>query len=233
MIKETLFFGSTQNSYEPALFHGKTLLNHEPFAAVGKQLGLKQLVFVHQVHGTDGLVLTQAAAHKKTPSFVVEADYLLTNVPGIGLGVSTADCLPVVMFDPVKSVVGAIHAGWRGARSNIIGRAIERAQEEFGSCAADLEFHFGPSAHGCCYEVQSPFAHEFAAYPFAIKAFRKEGDRLYFDLPTFAALQLQSLGVKKINKHKDCTVCIPGYCSVRKNAYSPQRQMTVVTLANF
>ncbi len=242
MHSNQIFFGTAQHSYEPARFRGQTLVEHEPFAGVGKQLGLQQLLFLHQTHGTDGVVIKQSDGNFFSP-FVVDGDYLLTNMPGIGLGVSTADCLPVVMIDRVRSralsfdntqdergeVVGVIHAGWRGARSGIVEKVIERAQQEFGCQVEDLEFHFGPSAHGCCYEVQPPFKKEFSAYHFAQEAFKEKGGRLFFDLPKFAALHLESLGVQKIFLSEACTICMTGYCSVRKNANSPVRQMTVVT----
>lgn len=231
MADINMFFGAAEHGYEPALFRGRPVLPQEPFATVGKQLGLKQLIFCHQTHGTDGLIIKYV--RQEFPSFVIEGDYLITNLPNVGLGISTADCLPVVFVDPVRKVVGAIHAGWRGARSGILKKAIERAGDEFGCNIKDMEFHFGPSAQGCCYEVQPPFKDEFTAYPFAQQAFRHEGTKIYFDLPAFAALHLASLGAQKVYKSDACTICKPGYCSVRKSPGSALRQMTVVTITNF
>lgn len=82
-----------------------------------------------------------------------EFDALVTDVPGLFIGVYTADCLPVLMLDPVRKVVAAAHAGWRGSLMEISGKTVQKMVQVYGSRPADLHVALGPSIGPCCYEV--------------------------------------------------------------------------------
>jgi hypothetical protein len=77
----------------------------------------------------------------------------VTNLPGLALGVKTADCLPILCYDPKLKVIAAVHAGWRGSVSGILEKIIEKMNRHFGCTAQDLLLAFGPCIRTCCYKV--------------------------------------------------------------------------------
>lgn len=81
------------------------------------------------------------------------ADGHLTREPGVLLGVTVADCVPITLHAPGARVVGAVHAGWRSAAAGILERALHRLRDSFGVRPSDLDIHLGPSICGSCYEV--------------------------------------------------------------------------------
>jgi polyphenol oxidase len=94
---------------------------------------------------------------------VCKGDASATNTPGILLAIQTADCVPILLVDPRKRTVAAIHAGWRGTLARITQKAVGRLQYEFGSKPADLLAAIGPSIGPCCYEVAADFVTKFTA----------------------------------------------------------------------
>jgi purine-nucleoside/S-methyl-5'-thioadenosine phosphorylase / adenosine deaminase len=92
-----------------------------------------------------------------------KGDSSLTHTPGLLLGVQTADCVPILLVDPKKRVVAAVHAGWRGTLARITQKTIGRMQLEFGCRPADLLAALGPSIGPCCYEVGVELVAKFTA----------------------------------------------------------------------
>jgi len=90
-------------------------------------------------------------------------DGLVTNVPGMVLSVRVADCLPVLLADPVRRAVGVFHAGWRGTLARIVEKGVGELRRQFGSDPADLKAAIGPGIHRCCYEVSQDFRDQFAS----------------------------------------------------------------------
>lgn len=138
------------------------LLDDEPWLAHG--FGLKDIAIekylkalllrdahipqTHQTHGNDAHVLS-----KKNSREILEGDIFLSAEPGVVCWVRTADCLPILIADPKKKVVGAVHAGWRGTASKAVLAALDRLKKEWGSRPADLKVAFGPAIGGRCYRV--------------------------------------------------------------------------------
>jgi YfiH family protein len=115
------------------------------------------LVSLHQIH-SDVVRIFDA-----TPSKQCKGDALATNREALLLGVRTADCSPVLVVDSKKRVVAAIHAGWRGTLARIVAKTIGQIQMEFGSDPKDLIAAIGPTIGGCCYQVGTEVAADFAA----------------------------------------------------------------------
>ncbi len=113
------------------------------------------------------------------PDRPLVGDGLVTATPGLLLAVQTADCLPVIMVDRKKRVVGVFHAGWRGTVKRIVEKGVGEMQRWFGSKPTDLAVAIGPGVHNCCYtvgeEVRETFVSQFA---YAAKLFYevKESD---------------------------------------------------------
>jgi YfiH family protein len=97
------------------------------------------------------------------PQQPLAGDGLITDRPGILLSVRVADCLPVLLADPVRRAVGAFHAGWRGTLARIVEKGVGELRRQFGSDPADLKAAIGPGIHRCCYEVGEDFRDKFAA----------------------------------------------------------------------
>jgi YfiH family protein len=110
-----------------------------------------------QIH-SDAIHLFSAA-----PAHPCKGDASATNRPGLLLAVQTADCVPIIVVDPKKRAVAAIHAGWKGTLARITEKAVGRMRLEFGSKPADLLAGLGPSIGPCCYEVGAEFVTKFAA----------------------------------------------------------------------
>ncbi len=114
-----------------------------------------QLISLKQIH-SDVIHIINAA-----PAQPCQGDASVTNRPGLLLGVQTADCVPILLVDPKKRAVAAIHAGWRGTLQRIVVKAIGQLQMQFKSKPADLLAAIGPSIGGCCYEVGTEVATQF------------------------------------------------------------------------
>jgi len=113
------------------------------------------LISLRQIH-SDVIHFFKAA-----PAEPCQGDASATDRPGLLLGVQTADCVPILLVDPKKRAVAAVHAGWRGTLARIVVKAIGQMQMEFKTKPADLLAAIGPSIGACCYEVGTEVATQF------------------------------------------------------------------------
>jgi polyphenol oxidase len=109
----------------------------------------KQFVFPRQTH-SDNIAIVQSEYDTNSIS---DTDALITNEPGLFVCVQTADCVPILLFDPVKKVVAAVHAGWRGTVTKILGKTVQQMIEKFECQPSDIVAGIGPSIHMHAYEV--------------------------------------------------------------------------------
>lgn len=178
------------------------------------------LVTVHQVHSTR-VIANRGQVTRQDE----DADALIDNTPGLALGVKTADCVPVLLADPVHRAVAAIHAGWRGTAQQIVPAAIRSMAAEFGTRAADLHAAIGPSISRCCYEVGPEVAREFG--------FESAG-RVHLDLRAINSRQLQTAGVllPNISVSEACTMCDASnaYHSFRRDREAAGRMMSWIRI---
>jgi hypothetical protein len=140
-----------------------------------------------------------------------EADALVTNQRNLLLVVRTADCVPVLLVDHKTGVIGAAHAGWRGAIGGIVPRTIQTCVEKFGSEIGNLHVAIGPSIGPCCYEVDSPvIAPLHADYPAWQGVLQKTSDgKGMLDLKQFLWHQVLSSGIpeRQVERMEYCTRC--------------------------
>lgn len=112
--------------------------------------------------------------HSKEP---LSGDGLITATPGVLLGIQTADCLPVILVDAKRRVVGVLHAGWRGTVQRIVEKGVGEMQRCFGSRPRDLKAAIGPGIQGCCYEVGEEVRTKFESqFGYGAKLFREVKD---------------------------------------------------------
>jgi purine-nucleoside/S-methyl-5'-thioadenosine phosphorylase / adenosine deaminase len=112
------------------------------------------------------------------PASQLAGDGLITATPGLYLGIQAADCLPVILVDPKRRVVGVFHAGWRGTVKRIVEKGLGEMHRHFGSRPRDLKAAIGPGVHGCCYEVGAEVREKFQSqFSYAAKLFREVEER--------------------------------------------------------
>ncbi|MFA6476636.1 MAG: peptidoglycan editing factor PgeF [Candidatus Paceibacterota bacterium] len=144
-------------------------------------------------------------------------DGLITNVPGIILTITSADCLPIFFFDKNKEVIGLAHAGWRGVESNIVSKVIEKMRSKFGSNPKDITVNIGPHIKSCHFEIKDDLVEKFSQY----KDFITTSDGVTnLDLSAIVREQLKDCGVNpdSINISSECTYCLPDkYYSFRRD----------------
>lgn len=122
-------------------------------AAAAMQAQLSQIMRVKQVHGRTVRVLRRGEITTADATTRPEADAQVSNDPNLVLAVQVADCVPLLMADPVHGVAAAVHAGWRGTAAGIAAAAVEVMQREFDTKPADIIAAIGPSIGLCCYQV--------------------------------------------------------------------------------
>ena len=196
---------------------------YENYRRLGDAVGFtpEQTVFTHQTH-TD-IVARVGVSDRGWGLFrevEPERDGLYTNERGVALVCFTADCTPILLHDPVRHAVAAVHAGWRGTAKGIIARCIETMVREFNTDPADIEAAVGPCIGPCCFETgpevpeamlaaigaeAKPFIHRDTPSGFDDAA----GEKYHLDLKQLNALWLRRAGVRKIDLSTDCTRCQP------------------------
>lgn len=113
----------------------------------------ENLVFPRQIHSNLIRCVSFSDVHKLFSSVPYEADGLITSVPELPLIIFTADCIPVLLYDPTKKVIGAVHCGWRGSVANIAGEAVSKMHLYYGSEPSDICAAIGPGIGLCCFET--------------------------------------------------------------------------------
>jgi YfiH family protein len=190
------------------------------------------LVTLRQAHSNTVMVLTSPPDRGQPP----EADAMVTNVPGVVLGILTADCAPILFADPRAGVIGATHAGWKGAAGGIA-QATVLAMVGLGADPARIVAAIGPTISFANYEVGPQFAadllakHRDAANRVGLPA----GGREHFDLPGFIFDQLNGAGVGLVDDLAICTYADPkSYFSHRRATHEGSttgRQIAMIGLA--
>ncbi|MBU0618874.1 peptidoglycan editing factor PgeF [Patescibacteria group bacterium] len=180
---------------------------------LARQLKIKpqNIYEVKQAHSSKIIILDKTG-FKNYRS--VEADGLITNLPQVFLLIKTADCLPLLFYDPVKQVVAAIHSGWRGTTGKIFLLAVLKMINHFGCQAKDLLVGIGPSISSCCFEGKTMWQTELPEWqPFIFK----QNNQFHVDQPAFVKQQLIEGGIepKKISIIDECTSCMPQWFSHR------------------
>ncbi len=165
------------------------------------QIDAADLATVHQVHSTDVVKVTEAPCDG-----AATADAMVTAVPGHALAVLTADCQPVLFADAKAEVIGAAHAGWKGALNGILEATIE-AMERLGARRGKINAVIGPSISLEAYEVGPEFRAKFVDDDPTCEKFFAEGadDRFHFDLTGFGLMRLENAGIAAAEWIGECT----------------------------
>jgi len=186
----------------------------ENYRIITTSLGFQasDVVAVHQIHTDNIVVVDNDAVVTSTPHILGEADALITNIKGIALSIRSADCVPILLYDNVKKVVGAVHAGWMGTFMKSAPKAVKRMNEIYGSNPHDIRVAIGPAIGICCYEVDENFHVKFTSeYGNSInKYFRMQANgKPSCDLKAMNKAFLSEAGILEANISVSdlCTMC--------------------------
>lgn len=160
-------------------------------------------------------------------------DAMITNSPDIPLTVFSADCGVILLFDPARRAIGAVHAGWRGTAMGLVKKTVLSMTEAFGTEAKDLLCAIGPSIGQCCFETDDdvPAALREALGSDAEAFMVRHGNKWHIDLKSVNAWWLRGLGVQHIDICDHCTVCRPDlYWSHRRSGNARGVQAAMISL---
>jgi len=168
--------------------------------AEAMELAPEALISLHQVHSAG--VQTVSAPFADKP----QADAMVTATPGLGLAILTADCQPVLFADAKAGVIGAAHAGWKGARDGVL-EATLAAMENLGASRARISAVIGPCISQASYEVGQEFYETFTDDDPETRRFfaNGQGGRYLFDLPGYGLWRLRAAGVGLAEWTRHCT----------------------------
>lgn len=201
--------------------------------AVAAVLPGAQLATVYQVHSTDCVVAAAPWPLDARP----HADALVTDRPGLLLGIVTADCAPVLLADRTAGVIGAAHAGWKGAATGVTDQTIA-AMERLGAQRTRIVAAIGPCIAQASYEVDAAFAARLIAADPANAAHFRAGraDHCQFDLEGYVAMRLEAAGIGAVERLRQDTYSAPArFYSYRRAIHlgeaSYGHQLSLIALA--
>jgi polyphenol oxidase len=201
----------------------------------------KDLVIVGQVHGADvfeALPVHAGAGSSPDRPQAGYADALITEHPNLVLTTLHADCQPILLVDPERPAVAAIHAGWRGTVEDIVGATVRAMHDAYGSDPANILAYLGPGIGGCCNEVGPEVTAAWRAQakdlgPLAELAITRPGPKEHLDIPRANALLLQRAGLQPehLEVSAICTKCSTNeWFSHRGQGPTTGRQASMIML---
>ncbi|WP_072987584.1 peptidoglycan editing factor PgeF [Clostridium cavendishii] len=215
--KINIYFTTAEASidYKIGLGEGEKSIN-----ILENKLNLKKIYFLKQIH-SDKIINTNDINN----DLIVEGDALISNKRDIGIGVFTADCVPVIAYDKEKEIIAAIHSGWRGTYDNIVGKTIDKMIKDYG--CSNIETIIGPHIKECCYEVSMEIVDKFnEKYNYKTKSRN-------ISIESYIKEQLEKYNeVKKIDNVNLCTFCSdkPKFYSYRKEGDLAGRMFSFIFL---
>ena len=206
-------------------------------------LNVSQVVMPHQVHGTEVFQLKHPAPWENMADDLDGVDALITDVKGVCIGVSTADCIPILLYDEAHHAAAAIHAGWRGTVKRIAEETVRSMRDAFGTQPELLRAVIGPGISLASFEVGDEVYDQFrdAGFPMDRIARRypilppfggiEGGFKWHLDLPLCNRLQLEAVGGRQIEMSGICTYQqSDAYFSARKLGVNSGRILTGIVL---
>ena len=186
------------------------------------------LIHMRQIH-SDIVTVTDSTMHFTAPP---QCDALITNRINVPLMVMSADCTPILIYDPIHHAIGAVHAGRAGALKGILPKTLHAMQEHFGTSPENVHIVLGPSIHGCCYEINETIANEVKEKGYE-DALLYQKEKVYLDVNTILYLQLRAMEIAShcIESASQCTSChSQEYFSYRAHKQNTGRIAGVIIL---
>lgn len=207
----------------------------EPFLSLRRTCDLCALIFPRQVHGVKVLELVDQKSIDRALLTHQDADIVSTNREGVGIGVLTADCLPLILYSPQKNALAVVHAGWRGTVQNCAAVAVEHLKRTYGCDSCEIFAFFGPCAHVALYEASPELCDALEKSHYRELVFEKKGSAIHFNLIRMNQLQLEAVGVPACNcifDYSKDTIADSNYWSYRRDGGGDEvgRQITMAFL---
>lgn len=203
----------------------------ENLSRIAAAIGVEKsgLYSVWQMHGRDVVLVEKGTPREDV--VVRNADALITRAPNAAVGVRTADCAPILLFDRDSGAVAAVHAGWRGTALDIVGAAVSAMREAFQTKPEALVAAIGPCIGPCCFEV-GPEVIEIFAKSFSEDTWRgqpRPNNKGTIDLYHANELALRRAGVTEFESLRTCTYCNPGrFFSFRRDGEKSGRHLSLI-----
>lgn len=205
-----------------AVWRNRQLLSQ----AVG--IPLENFVIARQMHGANVRIVREedrgSGVWFENKEAIFDADALVTDLPDTLLCISTADCIPVLLYDPVKKVIAAVHAGWKGTAQHIALQNVERMVRHYGCKREDIKAGIMAGAGVCCYEVDGAVAKALRRYAAPDgrdgSVLEQANGKYKANLKKINFIQLVNAGLlpEHIEIHPGCSICSPDtYFSYRNS----------------
>lgn len=185
----------------------------ENYRILAKALEIEPLEFAfsRQVHRDDIRVCTMKDRQGVPYTVSYEADGIITDVKDLPLVIFTADCTPILLHDPVREAIGAVHAGWRGTVMDIAGKAVRKMCEVYGCEPQNIKAAIGPCISKCCFETGAEVYEAVKALlgdDADVFADSKPNGKYMIDLKGINAYLLKKAGVLSVEISDECTKCL-------------------------
>lgn len=163
---------------------------------------------------------------------IYRGDALITDLKTVGIGVFTADCVPIMIYDKNKGVIAAVHSGWKGTYMEITSKTIERMCIDFGSNPIDISVYIGPHNRECCYEIGEEVAEKFKQKPLYNHNKILLNNKLSMEQCIISQCLEKGVLKENIRSSEVCTFCNIEYelYSYRKNSLSNGRLFSMIYL---
>lgn len=165
-----------------------------------------RIVMPHQTHGSETRMVTSALLSSSAADYLEGVDAVMTDEEMLCIGVSTADCIPILVYDPVKRTACAIHAGWRGTCSRIALKAVGAMMSAYGSHTTDIRCVIGPGISATAFEVGDEVYEVFSDAGFDMGSIAFHTNKWHIDLKACNKQQLMEMGIKEETIF-DCGIC--------------------------
>jgi YfiH family protein len=193
------------------------------------------MYMVNQVHGNQVIQITRSSNTLEIQK--IDGDAMVTNEPNITLAIKTADCMPVLFIDDYNKVIGAAHAGWKGASRGVLQNTVSM-MVNFGAQIERINAIIGPCIRQPSYEVDQTFRDNFIITDSANSLFFIDGTKpqhYLFDLPSYAKYKLSNAGIKQIydvgyDTFKEEELFFSYRRNTLNNINSTQRMLSIISL---
>jgi hypothetical protein len=190
--------------------------------------GLKKICTIKQIHSDIVFLLNDELTKENRK----EGDAIVTSMRNLGVGIYTADCVPLLLVDGEAKVVAAVHAGWRGTLSGVVNRTIKRIEKDYGILSSKVSAAIGPSIGMCCYEVGEEVAVQFIKKydKWSEFLYKKNNSKYFIDLRMANVRNLLDAGVANFEVMDICTMCNRDFHSYRREGKGVGRQLSFIGL---
>lgn len=230
------------SSFNQSIYSGddeKNVFNNRLILANHLEIQANQIIVPYQVH-EDIIQVIPSDFHsytdEKKVTFLTGVDALITNFPDFCIGVTTADCVPILLYDPEKNVIAAIHAGWKGTVKSIAEKTVVKMQQQFGCNPQDIRAAIGPCISKDVFEVGTEVYDAFQKSGFQmneISFFNQETEKYHIDLVEANNFSLLKVGLRSnhITSANMCTFLNDRtFFSARKLSIHSGRMLSAIML---